>query len=759
MPVGGERDRRQAPPVLVPSRAARASRRRPPLAAPASGHSASSSTLSGASGPAAARGLRKQAKKRRVEAFAGPGSAASSVRFLDDPEQGRARFVPDTTSEDESCAEDLAARPTGFRRRATALTDARRRPEAPAPIATHHNQRIRQQSLPVNREQQSRRSIGSRDSRERKQPSPRPLSTADDATAARMLRSLGSWSSSMSSSSFRLSMRPSGAGAASAGGQASIEQRLLSSSAYSTSSQVEDGVLIAQARQAKKQLEAVAKRQVMVGKWKPLVRSKPDCQVFDSASTTKDQYSVVAKLNLPCSLREIMNVFSTDHGNEFHRSMEALFGDQYVYGVGLRSVDCSSLLTRRSSGQLLHPPRRPSFPSYFPQLKTAKLSLNAVSLLQKHRLVWKQRNMCFLDYLEEKIDDKSVIRVLRTMDDIGDDDDEDEPSSVSMTTSTAGSSSRQTQQHPHHSHSTASDRERRRELHGISIGYILQEDSEEKFTRLFFYATARQPIGDVGRKVSQSAVQLLRAMAMKACALEAVVLRRRLGFYPLVPLPTEGSVTQIAYCSACYIPFSMLRKKHFCRLCGHYTCRKCSSIQPVEKTVGAIGKHRICVTCVRRVSYTVFTTGTTFPPKGVSTAAGSGSKSLEASFGVGSLAEIPEDESPPILEDLAATDIEDIAMLNPGESTDVRVYMKSLLTSKNKGQQRVEDIDPGVRRLSGSDIDAWMDSVEEVDHATPPESISVLGSVASHSSASPRGDPRAWYPPSPASSASAATAC
>eukprot|EP00644_Phytophthora_capsici_P018588 jgi/Phyca11/20821/fgenesh1_pg.PHYCAscaffold_73_\ len=74
-------------------------------------------------------------------------------------------------------------------------------------------------------------------------------------------------------------------------------------------------------RKAKKQLEAVSKRQVVVGKWKRMARSKADCQMFESVSKAKDH------------LREIMSVFSTDNEAEFHRSMEAVFGDQYVYGV------------------------------------------------------------------------------------------------------------------------------------------------------------------------------------------------------------------------------------------------------------------------------------------------------------------------------------------------------------------------------------------------------------------------------------------
>lgn len=662
---------------------------------------------------------------------------ASSVRFLDTLEQTRGRFVPDT-SEDESCSEDapLRARVTTAKRSSAVSTGT------PPRRDTLQRRKLHKEELSTTPEQlqstpavsctstattaDSRYSRSSRPVLSRNTSAPKLVDTGA-VTPSYGLKSFGSWSSiSSSSQSFRLAKRSM------ATSTAAFEQDLLTSSVYSSSSHMNDALLVAQARDAKKLLEAAAKRQVMVGKWKPLVRSKPDCQVLHSMSRAKDQYSVVAKLNLPCSLREIMSVFATDNVKEFHRSMEALFGDQYVYGVNMRSVDCapflaSGFMNRRNS----HPTRRPSFPAN-PHLRTAKLSLNAVSLMQKQQLVWKQRNMAFVDYQEEKLDDKSVVRVLQTMDDDGSDDEDDDPTSVSVSTSTAGSSSRHTAQQYHR----IPDRRDRaqRELHGILAGYIMQEDSEEKFTRLFFYANYRRD--QFVRRLSTSAVQLLRAMALKTCLLEAVVMRRRLGYYPLVPEPSEVPTSQVAYCSACYIPFSMLRKKYFCRLCGHYTCWRCSSVQAVEKVVGSVERYRVCAACVRRVSYCVFSTGA-LPPKTFTSS--SGSSAIGSTGPVASLSEIPEDDTTPILDDLAATAIEDIAMLNPGESGRIREYMKSLLSSR---KSREED---EVVRLSGSDIDTWMENVEG-DATTPPEEISVLDSTRTSVTSS---GSHPWYPSSP----------
>lgn len=239
-------------------------------------------------------------------------------------------------------------------------------------------------------------------------------------------------------------------------------------------------------------------------------------------------------------------------------------------------------------------------------LRSAKLKLNAVSLMQKQRLVWKQRSMTFLDYLEEKIEAKSLTRVMQTMDM----QDEDlEFSTVTMSSPTAASSSQEGCYHQHNQHGI----DARQELKGILAGYVVQEDSEEKFTRFFFYATHHHHPRHDQSKMPRSAVQLLRAMVNKVSLLETVVLRRRLGYYPLSRLPTSSDEANMAsYCATCYTPFSMLRKKHFCRLCGHYTCRKCSDLQDVEKTVGLVERHRVCVSCVRCVSYCVFSM-CTFP--------------------------------------------------------------------------------------------------------------------------------------------------
>ncbi|GAB9471805.1 hypothetical protein Gpo141_00009004 [Globisporangium polare] len=560
--------------------------------------------------------------------------------------------------------------------------------------------------------------------------------------------SFSSSTSSVSSSSFRFNRREPQAQASLPASScyvpvaktparaAALEHDILLSSSCSSSSLVADAALVDMARAAKRMLESVAKRQVMVGKWKQRTsvtsansnsRSSyfqnsdsgltSDWQVYESMASAKDQYSVVAKVNLPCSLAEIQSVLaqSASRGTEFHRSMVMLFGDQYVYGLNVRSVDCSrsSLAFRRSSaaGSLSRRSSAKSMASTTQQPQvpgTSRLAVNAVSLLMKRRLVWRPQNMSFLDYCDERPHAKSVTRVLQTLDadsDDEEDEDDEDPDNDDAHRQTRRRRSRQSSALQMHE-----SKRRRRGLRGLLAGYVLQEDSEEQFTRLFFYAnhksvsaaqsdTQQQTYNKYKKpvKVTSWSVQLIREMVSKLCTLESVVLRRRLGFYPLMDVPVASSATYrnssssvsscnsgssdvallqtpTGCCSSCYVPFNALlfRKKHFCHLCGLFTCRKCSKVEPIEKVLGMIDRRRVCVSCVSRVSHCAFNLDGAMSDaqqlephqlKGKVMA-----KSLLFSSDTGKkLANVPEEDFPLLLgnnddDDLASTVLEDLAL-------------------------------------------------------------------------------------------------
>ncbi|KAG7383084.1 hypothetical protein PHYBOEH_010093 [Phytophthora boehmeriae] len=507
--------------------------------------------------------------------------------------------------------------------------------------------------------------------------------------------------------------------------EAAMNQNFKSPSTFSSSSVIPDEVLLAAARRAKKELETVAKRHVLVGRWKRMARFKPECQMFESVSKAKDQYSVVAKMNLPCSLREIMSVFSTDNMSEFHRSMEALFGDQYVYGVNARSVDClecsegdgATSRSRRASE-----PSKPAENGAMPPLSTSQLRLNSVSLMQRHRLVWKERNMTFLDYLDETMVTKTVTRVMETMDLA---DENLEYSSAALLSPTASSSQEDCSRLPPNQQRI----ERREEFKGIIAGYVIQEDSEEKFTRFFFYATHhhRPSNGNVQTKMPRSAVQLLRAMVNKVSQLEAIVLRRRLGYYPLCRLPISSNEAAMStYCAACFTPFSLLRKRFFCRLCGHYTCRKCSDFHDIEKTIGIVEKHRVCASCVRRVSYSVFSV-CDFPPK-ISSADSANSWPTTRTPMNSELFVEDEDVDPPIMDDLTATEVEDVNAVTPEKNGVIAEYLSGLLHGKQEKKKEIVAERRNRLQLTIDDLSTWAPAPVVNGQNTPKESISLLDS-------------------------------
>lgn len=499
---------------------------------------------------------------------------------------------------------------------------------------------------------------------------------------------------------------------------------LLASSCGSSASVFDDAALVDLARMARRQVEHAAKRQVLVGKWKQRHvstgrrRSSGDsddsrCQVHESLTRRKDEYSVVAKMDLPCSLAEIQSVLSSSSssGNTsgdsaaFHRSMAMLFGDQYVFGLNVRTVDCaphrrsSSASSWSSATQSTMRRRTHSAPT----LSSSRLAVNAVSLLMRRRLVWRQQTLSFIDYCDERPESKSVTRVLQTIDALDDDDNDDEldveygdDTEASMTAGHRSSS------RPRASALQLHEQRRRvRGLRGLLVGYVLQEDSNAKFTRLFFYATHKPSSSDVAMassrhkapRVDALNVQLVREMVRKLCGLEAVVRRRRLGYYPLMSAPSDASpallqprprastTASALQCSSCYASFRPLfRAKHFCSLCGHYTCRKCSRVEPIEKVLGIVDFRRVCRSCVRRVSYCVFE-----PQDEPLYGRAYGSNDAKT------LAHVPEEDAPPVLgdfesdDDLAATVVGDLALFphehleNDVAAAKVAQYLRTVL--------------------------------------------------------------------------------
>ncbi|TMW61171.1 hypothetical protein Poli38472_013634 [Pythium oligandrum] len=97
------------------------------------------------------------------------------------------------------------------------------------------------------------------------------------------------------------------------------------------------------------------------------------------------------------------------------------------------------------------------------------------------------------------------------------------------------------------------------------------------------------------------AEHVVEVLAKSLRAFEAVIQRRRLGFQTFVAKPSNYEAFSRPNCSICRRKFSIFRRDHFCRLCGHVVCGECSDVIDVEVPIGSAQKKRCCGMCLRRV--------------------------------------------------------------------------------------------------------------------------------------------------------------
>ncbi|KAJ0397885.1 hypothetical protein ATCC90586_006471 [Pythium insidiosum] len=108
--------------------------------------------------------------------------------------------------------------------------------------------------------------------------------------------------------------------------------------------------------------------------------------------------------------------------------------------------------------------------------------------------------------------------------------------------------------------------------------------------------------------VPASARRLVRDLAKAARGFERVVARRRFGQQSFVYFPTDRETFRgiESTCIVCRKRFGLLRRDHYCQLCGHLVCRKCSHKHEIEAVSGAVRENRLCYPCVARVNSCVF---------------------------------------------------------------------------------------------------------------------------------------------------------
>ncbi|TMW59217.1 hypothetical protein Poli38472_007362 [Pythium oligandrum] len=99
--------------------------------------------------------------------------------------------------------------------------------------------------------------------------------------------------------------------------------------------------------------------------------------------------------------------------------------------------------------------------------------------------------------------------------------------------------------------------------------------------------------------MNSEAEHVMEVLTKSLREFESVIRRRRLGFQTFVSRQKEPD--GYPACTICWKKFSLFRRDHFCRLCGHVVCSECSNNYDVEVRIGQVRKNRCCLACIRRV--------------------------------------------------------------------------------------------------------------------------------------------------------------
>lgn len=304
---------------------------------------------------------------------------------------------------------------------------------------------------------------------------------------------------------------------------------------------VEDEILGSIAQSALHQVKSMALNAFLSDDWKECKAAASEL-VYEQKTPT--EFRIITKSLVPCTGDEISNVLSSEDSDQFNASMLELLGARYAFGVTLRTLPTSTA--------------------------ESHLSIKAISLSKANPLSSTKRTVNFLDYVEADSEGRSACRVVQTL--------------------RCGSKM------------NANDRQRM--LGNVLIGYILQEDSENKHTMVFFYAAhVVKSVTDPSAALRPNTIARFRQLSQLSTKWVGIAMRRRLGAQKI--LDRECDVASTAQPQSCVVcaqtiggsALLLLRKKHFCCLCGHFVCRSCSSAEEIEARIGMIDKHRVCADC------------------------------------------------------------------------------------------------------------------------------------------------------------------
>uniref|UniRef100_A0A1E1WKB2 FYVE-type domain-containing protein n=3 Tax=Pectinophora gossypiella TaxID=13191 RepID=A0A1E1WKB2_PECGO len=123
-----------------------------------------------------------------------------------------------------------------------------------------------------------------------------------------------------------------------------------------------------------------------------------------------------------------------------------------------------------------------------------------------------------------------------------------------------------------------------------SIGQKYLALQEEQHVLKTQYSEAQKTLEEVGATLSENKLQLQELLEKEAAQAVAD------------DTPTWTSDKDATACTACTKEFTIARRKHHCRRCGHIFCGACS-----EKTVALTGNTkpvRVCDACFAEVRLT-----------------------------------------------------------------------------------------------------------------------------------------------------------
>ncbi|CAH0517331.1 unnamed protein product [Peronospora belbahrii] len=311
----------------------------------------------------------------------------------------------------------------------------------------------------------------------------------------------------------------------------------------------ENEALLALATSARANVEH-AQRVFATARWKGRKESQGirACE----RKTTPGVYEVTVSTSLPCTVNEIVDVFSSHNSDDFNATMVALAGDAFSYAVTLREVPTASVNTHLTI-------KRMQFSGSIPLLSSTK-------------------TIEFLDYLAFNNKTRTAVRIFQTL--------------------------------------TCDRDGRLIVGGDVFGGYVLSEQISLHQTLVFYFGSHIVSSDELKAKgivkannkpatVRESATHTLLKLAKMIPKVGDIAIRRRLGVERTVDPANNVSERSCFGCGK-LVKESLLRKKHICDLCGHHTCGSCSKSQDVEEQIGLIKRLRVCCMCVAAARHRIF---------------------------------------------------------------------------------------------------------------------------------------------------------